>query len=80
MPEAPAADDRDALQEARRLGWASSHGEVIPGIRSIAAPVLGPDGGARAALAVVFVDENADVELIGRAVVAAAEKVAATLR
>ena len=80
MPEAPAADDRDALREARRTGWASSHGEVIPGIRSIAAPVLGPDGGARAALAVVFVDEGADVVRIGRAVVEAAEKVAATLR
>jgi DNA-binding IclR family transcriptional regulator len=53
---------------------------VIPGIRSIAAPVLGPDGGARAALGVVFVDEGADVERIGRAVVAAAGQVAATLR
>jgi DNA-binding IclR family transcriptional regulator len=80
MPEAPAADDRDAVREARRTGWASSHGEVIPGIRSIAAPVLGPDGGARAALAVVFVDEGADVARIGRAVAEAAEKVAATLR
>jgi DNA-binding IclR family transcriptional regulator len=80
MPEAPAPDDRDALAEARRAGWATSHGEVIPGIRSIAAPVLGPDGGARAALAVVFVDEAADVERIGRAVRAAAQKVAAGLR
>jgi DNA-binding IclR family transcriptional regulator len=80
MSEAPAADDRNALREARRLGWASSHGEVIPGIRSIAAPVLGPDGGTRAALAVVFVDQDADVEHIGRAVVAAANKIAATLR
>jgi DNA-binding IclR family transcriptional regulator len=62
------------------MGWASSHGEVIPGLRSIAAPVLGPDGGARAALAVVFVDEGADVERIGRAVAGAAEKVAAALR
>jgi DNA-binding IclR family transcriptional regulator len=80
MPEPPAAEDRAALQEARRTGWATSHGEVIPGIRSIAAPVLGPDGGARASLAVVFVDQNADVEQIGHAVVAAAAKVAATLR
>jgi DNA-binding IclR family transcriptional regulator len=62
------------------VGWAASYGEVIPGIRSIAAPVPGPDGGARAALAVVFVDESADVERIGRAVSAAAAKVAAGLR
>lgn len=80
MPEPPAPDDRDALQAARRTGWASSHGEVIPGLRSIAVPVLGPDGGARAALAVVFVDESADVERVGRAVSAAAAKVSAALR
>lgn len=80
MPEPPAPDDRDALQAARRTGWATSHGEVIPGLRSIAVPVLGPDGGARAALAVVFVDESADVERVGQAVSAAAAKVSAALR
>jgi DNA-binding IclR family transcriptional regulator len=80
MPDAPSPDDRPALTEARRVGWASSHGEVIPGIRSIAAPVLGRDGGARAALAVVYVDEGADVERIGRAVTGAAQKVAAGIR
>jgi DNA-binding IclR family transcriptional regulator len=80
MPDAPTPDDRPALTEARRVGWASSHGEVIPGIRSIAAPVLGRDGGARAALAVVYVDEGADVERIGRAVTGAAQKVAAGIR
>jgi DNA-binding IclR family transcriptional regulator len=80
MPEPPSPDDRDALRDARRTGWASSHGEVIPGIRSIAVPVLGPDGGARAALAVVFVDESADLDRVGRAVAAAAEKVSAALR
>jgi DNA-binding IclR family transcriptional regulator len=80
MPEAPASGDRDGLREARRTGWASSHGEVIPGFRSVAAPVLGPDGGARAAIAVVYVDDTADTERIGHAVVAAATKVAAALR
>jgi DNA-binding IclR family transcriptional regulator len=80
IAEPPSPDDRDALLEARRTGWASSHGEVIPGLRSIAAPVLGPDGGARGALAVVFVDEGADIERIGRAVAEAARKVPATLR
>jgi DNA-binding IclR family transcriptional regulator len=52
---------------------------VIPGFRSVAAPVLGPDGGARAAVAVVYVDETAEVAQIGHAVVAAANKVAAAL-
>lgn len=80
MPEPPTAGDRAALQEARRTGWATSHGEVIPGFRSIAAPVLGPDGGARAALAVVFVDEGADTVRVGTAVASAADQVAAGLR
>ena len=80
MPEPASPDDRDALRIARRTGWASSHGEVIPGLRSIAVPVLGPDGGARAALAVVFLDESEDVERVGRAVTAAAQKVSAALR
>jgi DNA-binding IclR family transcriptional regulator len=80
MPEPAAADDRDELRDARRAGWARSHGEVIPGLRSVAAPVLGPDGGARAALAVVFVDETADLVRTGEAVAAAAQKVAAVLR
>src|SRR3712207_5555476 len=68
MPEAATPEDREALREARRLGWAISGGEVIPGMRSVAAPVLGPDGGARAALAVVFVDDAADMTQIGQAV------------
>jgi DNA-binding IclR family transcriptional regulator len=80
MPEAPSPDDREELREARRVGWATSHGEVVPGLRSVAAPVLGPDGGTRAALAVVFVDEAADTDRIGRAVTAAAAKVSAGLR
>jgi DNA-binding IclR family transcriptional regulator len=80
MPEPPADGDREELRTARRTGWACSHGEVVRGLRSVAAPVVGPDGGARAALAVVFVDEGADVERYGRAVRDAAQQVAAGLR
>ena len=80
MPEPPSPGDREELRTARRQGWASSHGEVIPGIRSIAAPVRGPDGGARAAMAVVFVDEGVDTARVGETVSAAADQVAAALR
>lgn len=80
IPEPPTADDRPELQEARRVGWAASHGEVIRGLRSIAAPVPGPDGGARGALAVVYVDDGADVERIGTSVAEAARKVGTALR
>jgi DNA-binding IclR family transcriptional regulator len=80
IPEPSAPGDRPELVAARRTGWATSRGEVIPGMHSVAAPVLGPDGGARAALAVVYVDDTIDVDHVGRAVVAAAAKVAAALR
>jgi len=80
MPEPPTSGDRPELQTARVTGWAPSRGEVIPGLRSVAAPVLGPDGGARAALAVVYIDDTVDEERIGRAVVDAAGKVSAALR
>ncbi|MGY1653508.1 IclR family transcriptional regulator [Geodermatophilus sp. SYSU D01119] len=80
IPEPARADDRQELTEARALGWATSHGEVIPGFRSVAAPVLGPDGGVRGALAVVFVDDAVDTTEIGPVVVAAAARVGARLR
>ncbi len=79
MPQAPTPGDRPELEEARRTGWATSRGEVIAGFRSVAAPVLGPDGGAAGALAVVYVDDAVDVERIGRALVDAAAKVSAGL-
>ncbi len=49
-------------------------------MRSVAAPVLGPDGGARAALAVVFVDDTADMTQIGQVVAAAAREVSTAIR
>ncbi len=33
------------VQEARARGWAVSHDEVIPGVRSVAVPVRGPSAG-----------------------------------
>jgi DNA-binding IclR family transcriptional regulator len=79
MPEPASPDDRPELREARDIGWATSHGEVIPGLRSVASPIVGPDGGPRAALAVVYVDGGADSARIGAAVTAAAMKVAGAL-
>jgi DNA-binding IclR family transcriptional regulator len=80
MPEPPRDDDREALREARRTGWATSHGEVIPGVGSVAAPVTGPGGSVEAALAVVSVDHGFDVAEVGPAVVEAARAAAERLR
>ena len=75
----PSVGERAVVGQARQLGWASSHGEVIPGVRSIAAPVRRPDGGGAAAIAVVFVDDRIDVSKVGEAVLMAAGTVSATL-
>lgn len=80
MPEPGAPTDRPELAEARRCGYARSHGEVIAGLHSIAAPVVGGDGSARAAVAVVFVDGALEVDRIGAAVVRAATAVGTALR
>ena len=79
MADPPADDDRPELVTARATGWAVSEGEVIPGVRSVSAPVLAPDGTARAAAAVVYTGNRDDVADIGRAVVATASAIAADL-
>lgn len=79
IPEPPSPDDREELRAARRVGWAVSEGEVIRGVRSVAAPVPGSGGGACGALAVVHVDDGADAERIGRSLADAARQVAAAL-
>ena len=79
MPEPPTPHDRPALLEARRRGWASSYGEIIAGLRSLAAPVPGADGRAIGAVAVVYLDGGADTQRIGKAVSATAATVAAAI-
>lgn len=53
----PRPGERREVTRARERGWAASHGEVIPGYRSYAAPVRDPAGGCAGAVAVVFVGE-----------------------
>ena len=79
MPDPPTDDDRPELVTARATGWAVSEGEVIPGVRSVSAPVVGPDGTARAAVAVVHTGARDDAEALGQAVVDVALALAADL-
>ena len=79
MPDPPTDDDRPELVTARAIGWAVSEGEVIPGVRSVSAPVVGPDGTARAAVAVVHTGARDDAEALGQAVVDVARALAADL-
>ncbi|WP_345801772.1 IclR family transcriptional regulator [Microbacterium sp. AZCO] len=65
-PEAMDAAHRADVRAARERGWATSHDEVIPGLRSIAVPLRLPRG-ERAAVAVVYLsDPHPDAEIAER--------------
>jgi DNA-binding IclR family transcriptional regulator len=75
--EAPAPGERPEVAQTRERGWAQSHAEVLPGMRSVASPVVS-GGVLRAAVAVVFV-EHEDVEALGRRVRQAARAIGTAL-
>jgi len=49
---------RQILQETRQRGYAAEHGEVTPGLASVAAPVLDHNGHPLAGLALTFPDST----------------------
>lgn len=73
----PTADEPASVTRARSQGWAYSHGEVLSGMRSVAAPVIDRRGDVPASVAVVYVAEDVDIAVLGTRVAAAAKVVAA---
>lgn len=63
--------ERPEVGESRVRGWARSHGEVIPGYRSVAAPVRLPGGECVGAVCVVYVGEVAAEDLADDVMLAA---------
>jgi len=74
----PSAAERPEVTQARREGFARSHSEVIPGMSSVAAAVLGRTG-VVAAVAVIFVDATIDESGLATRVRRAADNIAAEL-
>jgi DNA-binding IclR family transcriptional regulator len=68
--------EADEVAAAREVGYASSHGEVIPGVTAVAAPVA---GAVPAAIAVLFVSGDDD-RAVGERVHAAANAIARGVR
>jgi DNA-binding IclR family transcriptional regulator len=68
--------EADEVASARQAGFATSHGEVIPGVTSIAAPVA---GAMPAAIAVLFVSADDD-RSVGERVRQAADTVTRAVR
>ncbi|WP_233201818.1 IclR family transcriptional regulator [Cryobacterium sp. Y11] len=69
---------RSETGEVAALGYASSHNEVIPGLSSIAVPLLVP-GESPASLAVVYISSLHSPTDIGAALTAAARTIVAEL-
>ena len=73
--EPPRPDERDAVTEARRRGFAVSHGEIAPGITGISAvvPARRPNGTVSVGLSLFEVQ---DEQGMGERVLAAAQRLA----
>lgn len=72
--------EREEVTRSRERGWAQSHGEVIAGYRSCAAPVHDHHGRCVAAVAVVFVGTDPPSADLAAQVVATAGEVGAALQ
>lgn len=75
----PLDGEREEVAGARERGWASSHSEVLSGMRAVAAPVLSRRAEVVAAVSVVYVDSGHGIEEIGDRVVATAGTIAREL-
>lgn len=75
---APGLPYRAEAAEARRLGYAASHDEVIAGLSSLAAPIQVP-GGRPAAIAVVYIRREQDQAAVGEALAASAARIESQL-
>jgi DNA-binding IclR family transcriptional regulator len=75
----PSPGERPEVAVARMAGYATSHDEVIPGLRSVAVPLPESDGGVRAAVAVVYVDSQFSLSSLGERLTSAVRSIAAEL-
>ncbi|WP_426996192.1 IclR family transcriptional regulator [Pseudarthrobacter sp. N5] len=75
---APGLGYRTEATEARRLGYAASHDEVIAGLSSLAAPIRVP-GGHPAAIAVVYIRTSQNQDEVGAALAASAARIESQL-
>jgi DNA-binding IclR family transcriptional regulator len=72
----PITGERSEVALARRRGWATSAGEVIAGLASVAAPISDGSGVAAGAVAVVHLAAaDIDSDAVGRRVAAAASEI-----
>lgn len=72
----PHEDDSGVVLEARRVGYAISEGEVIPGLTAVSAPISTSAGECLGIVSVVLLRQDEDLTQIGKRVLLAAQLVA----
>lgn len=75
----PVDGERSEVAQARTSGWVQTRGEVLPGMRAVAAPVVSRRHEVAGAVSVVFVDSDHTVDTIGARVATAAAAIAREL-
>jgi DNA-binding IclR family transcriptional regulator len=76
----PLPGERDEVALARARGWSHTESEVLPGMASVASPVMGPDGSVEAAVACTFLAAaEVDIEATAKRVVRGATTIAVEL-
>jgi len=76
----PRPSERPEVGLCRRRGYASSRGEVLPGLSAVAAPVLAPGGDVVGAVALVFLHVTHDAATLGPLVAESASVIGTALR
>jgi len=80
LAAAPAVDgERGEVRDARRRGWARSHGELLLGTTGVGVPILDPDGNAEASISAIWISPR-DEEQAAILVVHAAREIMTVLR
>lgn len=74
----PLPGERPEVELARRLGWAQTTGELLPGATGVAAPILLPGRQTDASISAVWVEPR-DASRMAEAVVRSAHAIAAAL-
>lgn len=70
----PRPDEREAVTQARKAGYAVSHGELLAGASGVGAPIQLPGREVDASISAVWVDDR-DPHLAGRELVKAARQI-----
>jgi DNA-binding IclR family transcriptional regulator len=75
----PHSGERKEIVEARKKGYAVSHGELFAGATGIAVPILGDDGVSVASISAVWLGDQLDIEPAATELLRSAEAITATL-